>query len=171
MIKIKADHKFDKNTCRHSLMGFQSVLHCHHYMTLTTQMAEDSNDLLGGVSILISTMEDVMYNVLSGYFKKNKVNSLKDKIAVTEAYFSFCGLGQMQIKHYGDFSSEAELLHSHIDEGWVKKWKKRDKPVGYINRGFLQGALKAIDGKDWDSKEEQSIVCGAKSSIIKLWVR
>lgn len=152
-------------------MGYQSVLHCHHYLTLTTQMAEDSDDLLGGVGILISTMEEVMFEVLGDYFRKNKITALKNKVDVVESYFAFCGLGQMQIKHYGDFSCEAELLHSHIDEGWAKKWKKRNKPVGYVNRGYLQGALKAIDGQSWDSRETKCIVSGAKSSIIKLWVR
>lgn len=170
MVKINVQHKFNKNTCRHELMGLQSVLHCHHYMTLTTQMAEDSNDLLGGVDILISSMEDTMFKVLSNYFKKNKITTLKQKIAVVESYFSFCGLGQMKIQHYGEFSCEVELLHSHIDEGWVQKWKQRAKPVGYINRGYLQGALKAIDGKKWASREGQTIVSGAKSSKIKLWV-
>jgi len=171
MVKINTQHKFDKTKCRHSLMGFQSVLHCHHYMTLTTQMAEDSDGLLGGIDILISTMEDTMFDVLSQYFKKNKITTLKNKIQIIESYFSFCGLGQMEIKHLGDFSCEVELLHSHIDEGWVQKWKKRDKPVGYINRGYLQGALRAIDAKEWESRETQTIVSGAKSSIIKLWTK
>ena len=44
ILEKKADldlrHEFDSDRCRHSLMGFQSVLHCHHYMTLTTQMAD-----------------------------------------------------------------------------------------------------------------------------------
>lgn len=169
MKEINRQHKFDKTSCRHSLMGFQTVLHCHHYLTLTTQMAEDSEEMVGGVSILISTMEETIYKVLKKYFLDNKIKTLDDKIALIESYFSFCGLGQMKIKHFGDYSTTAELLHSHIDEGWIQKWGKRDKPVGYVNRGFLQGALKAVNEFEWESQEDRCIVSGDKISNIKLW--
>ena len=32
---------FDDKSYRHYMNGHESVLHCHHYMTLTTKMAED----------------------------------------------------------------------------------------------------------------------------------
>ena len=41
--ELKFDHKFDSENCRHSVVGFQSVMHCHHYITLTTMMAEDAD--------------------------------------------------------------------------------------------------------------------------------
>ena len=66
------DHQFDKETCRHSLNDFQTVLHCHHYMTLTTQMAEDA-EFINGTDVLISTMEDTIFKVLNQYFTKNNI--------------------------------------------------------------------------------------------------
>ena len=28
-----------------------------------------------------------------------------------------------------------------VDQGWIKKWGQRDKPVNYIGQGFIAAAL------------------------------
>lgn len=167
------DHEFDKETCRHSLMGFQSVLHCHHYMTLTTQMAEDA-DFLNGTDILISTMEDVIYRVLFNYYKQHNIQDNWEKISIAEQYYSICGLGQIKFQHVGDFSASVKVLHSHVDEGWIKKWSKRNKPVNYIGRGYVQAVLSLVNNKPprtYDSQEIKSIVKGDKFGEINIWLK
>ncbi|MFA6424645.1 MAG: hypothetical protein WCW64_00500 [Phycisphaerae bacterium] len=172
---IELEHSFDRKTCRHSISGFQSVLHCHHYMTLTTQMAEDADDLCQGTEVLISTMENTAYKVLSKICNENNIKDIEDKINVAEELFCrIWALGKIKFIHLGDFSATIDVLHSHIDEGWTKKWKKRDKPVGYINRGFIQGALAVINNVpagSFETQESECIVSGAKKGIIRAWKR
>lgn len=172
---INLEHEFDRKTCRHTVGGFQVVLHCHHYLTLTTQMAEDADDLFGGVGVLISSMENTAYKTLKNIFDSNNITKLEDRINIAEELFCrVFGLGKIVFKHVGDFSASVDVLHSHIDDGWKKKWKKRDKPVGYVNRGFIQGALSAIENLNtgvFESEESQSIVSGSKIGHIRVWKR
>ena len=165
------DHQFNNETCRHTLNDFQTVLHCHHYMTLTTQMAEDA-EFLNGTDVLISTMEDTAYTVLNNYYNKHNVTDLWEKISIAEQYFSIWGLGQIKFKHVGEYSATVDVLHSHIDEGWIKKWSKRNKPVNYIGRGYVQAALSLFNNKPpryYKSEETKSIVKGDPKGEIKLW--
>ena len=166
------DHQFDKETCRHTLNDFQSVLHCHHYMTLTTQMAEDA-EFLNGTDVLMTTMEDTIYDVLYQYYNKHNITDLWGKISIAEQYFSVCGLGQIKFNHVGDYSANVDVLHSHIDEGWIKKWSKRNKPVNYIGRGFLQATMCLFNNKpprSYKSEETKSIVKGDPKGEIRLWL-
>ena len=170
--ELVKDHEFDQERCRHSLMGFQSVLHCHHYMTLTTQMAEDADELCNGTDVLVTTMEDTIYKVLQRYYEKNHITDLWEKVSIAEQYYSYCGLGQIKFEHVGDYSASVKVFHSHVDEGWIKKWSKRSKPVNYIGRGFCQAALSLFNNhppRRYDSQETQSIVKGDKFGEIKLW--
>ena len=167
-----SDHQFDKESCRHSLNDFQTVLHCHHYMTLTTQMAEDA-EFLDGTNVLMTTMEDTTYRVLHHYYTKHNINNLWEKISIAEQYYSVFGLGQIKFKHVGDYSATVDVLHSHIDEGWIKKWSKRNKPVNYIGRGFIQGAMCLFNDKpirSYQSEETKSIVKGDDKGEIKTWL-
>jgi len=171
--EVKTNHKFDKERCRHTNMGFQSVLHCHHYMTLTTQMAEDA-DFLNGTDVLITTMEDVIYKVLENYYKENNINSLDEKISVAEEYFSIAGLGKINFGHVGEFSATVKQTHSHIDEGWIKKWSKRNKSVNYIGRGFVQACVALFNNKpprSYESEETKSIVSGADYGEMRIWLK
>ena len=38
------DHHFDRESCRHTVNGLSSVLHCHHYASLYCQLADDADD-------------------------------------------------------------------------------------------------------------------------------
>lgn len=171
--EVKTNHKFDRERCRHTTMGFQSVLHCHHYMTLTTQMAEDA-DFLNGTDVLITTMEDVIYKVLDNYYKENNINSLAEKISIAEEYFSIAGLGKIKFDHVGEFSATVKQKHSHIDEGWIKKWSKRNKSVNYIGRGFVQACVALFNNKpprSYESEETKSIVSGADHGEMRIWLK
>ena len=61
--------------------------------------------------------------------------------------------------------------NSHVDEGWIKKWGNRDKPVNFIGQGYVAAALAAIydlPAGSYDVYETQSIVSGADTSRFSL---
>jgi predicted hydrocarbon binding protein len=144
-------------------------------MTLTTQLAEDAEELCQGTEVLVSTMENTAYKVLSKICEDNNITELSDKINIAEELFCrVWGLGRIKFTHVGEFSASVEVLHSHIDSGWIRKMKNRNKPVGYINRGYIQGALAVINNvpaESYESEESETIVSGAKKGTIRVWRR
>lgn len=141
--EIILDHKFDPDTCRHYLNGTLSVLHCHHYSTLSTQLAEDCG-MFDGKKLLEEVAEDAFSGVLRSYYEEHDITGLADRIAIGEQYYAACGLGQMKVLFAGPDSGDVELLHSHVDEGWIKKWGKREKPVNIITCGYIAGMFSAV---------------------------
>lgn len=165
-----ANQVFDFTKMRHYTNDECSVFHCHHYSSLFTQLADDSK-MFKGDKQLFDASEEVFYRVLRKYFKDNSISPAEDRKSIAEQYLCFIGLGKVEIKIKGDGGS-AEMVHSHVDEGWIKKWSKRDQPVNYIGQGFLAAAFASITDKDVGSysvEETQSIVSGATSSkfVIK----
>lgn len=162
-VKFKAEKNFDFKIKRFYLNNEPTVLHCHHYTTLLTQLANDAVKF-NGPQIMFSTAEETFYPILVKYFKENNVISSEDRVSIVEQYYSYIGLGLMKI-NMEEFS--AELLHSHLDEAWLKKWSTSDKPVNYITQGFLAAAFSAITNNYLESfsvKEIQSIACGVETS-------
>ncbi|MBN1908609.1 MAG: hypothetical protein JW818_02625 [Pirellulales bacterium] len=164
------DHKFDRETCRHSMNGFDAVLHCHHYASLYCQLADDAEQF-NGRDLLKRSSELSFLNVLSNYFAEHEISDLTDRIALAEEYWQMCGFGTLKFDHVGELSAAAHMNHSHVDEGWIKKWGNRDKPVNFIGQGYVAAALAAIYGLpagSYDVYETQSIVSGADASCFSL---
>jgi hypothetical protein len=162
------ERKFDPVRCRHSVNGETYVLHCHHYATLYTRLAEDCA-MLDGKKLLREMAEDAIYKILMDYYSAHAIASVAERIAIGEQYYSFTGLGQMRVVSAGSDSAEVDLLHSHVDSGWIKKWGQRDKPVNYISCGFVAGMLAAALGKGLRSfsvTEAACIVSGAENSRL-----
>jgi len=167
-MQYQLDHTFDNKRMRHYLNGELSVLHCHHYATLYTQLAIDAKetDLLAGVA------EETFADILREYFGSNNVESLGDRISVACDYFAKVGLGKMTVKYLGNDSGEVVLEESHIDKGWIKKWGEFDVPVNHIGRGYIAGMFSAIWDKPlktYSVSETQSIVKGAEKSCFKVY--
>ena len=161
---------FDKTRCRHVANGQTLVLHCHHFASLTTQLASDCT-LLDAKKLLAECSEDTFYKVLTDYYRDNKTKSLKDRIKVAECYFAEAGLGKLRVTYAGLCAGEVALEHSHVDEGWVKKWGKSPKPVNYIGCGYVMALFAAAYDRPvrtYIAKERQSIACGAKVSVITV---
>jgi predicted hydrocarbon binding protein len=168
-IQFKADQVFDPKKARQYINDEASVFHCHHYATLFSQLADDAK-LLRGATLLAESAEESFYPVLVKYFKENSINVMEDRIAITEQYCSFIGLGKVKIIIDKDKGS-AEMPFSHVDEGWIKKWSKRDKPVNFIGQGFLAAAFSAIldcEPNVFNVEEVQSIVAGASFSRFEI---
>lgn len=162
-IKLKVDKKFDFSRKRLYLNNEPIVLQCHHYTTLLTQLANDAAKF-NGPKIMFSTSEETFYPILSKYFKENNVISYEDRASIVEQYYSYIGLGLMKLD-IKEFTTE--LLHSHLDEAWLKKWSVSEKPVNYITQGFIAAAFSAITDNNpetFNVQEIQSIACGAETS-------
>lgn len=170
MKQIEFERAFDPRRCRHLVEGRVSVLHCHHYSTLYTQLADDCS-LLDARSLLARVAADSFYGVLADLACKRGLATVADRIAAAEQYYAFSGLGRLKIVAAGPESGEAVLERSHIDEGWIRKWGRRDRPVNFITQGFLAAAFAtAFDARpeQFAVKELSSIVSGQERSHFKV---
>jgi predicted hydrocarbon binding protein len=166
---LKIDHTFDENTYRHSINGHTFVLHCHHYLSLTTRVAEEFADI-GGAEVLREVAEDSILPLLEDYLRQNQVSAPGDRLEVGSRYYSFMGLGRMEVA--GDASGgEVRLRHSHVDEGWQKKWGKHDKPINHFTCGFVAAVFAAAFGKPARSyrvTETAAMVTGAAVGVLAV---
>lgn len=164
--ELVIDRRFDRKTCRHSLNGQVVVLHCHHYASLYSQLADDCG-LLDAKKLLAEVSEDTFYKILSDYYALHGIDRIDDRISIAEQYYAALGIGSMKVLYAGPDSGEVELIHSHIDEGWIKKWGKTDKPVNFITCGYIAALMASVLGKSprtFGVAEVESIVCGAARS-------
>jgi len=168
-VTFKAEQSFDSNRMRHYLNGQVTVMHCHHYATLFSQLALDAAHF-GGTDLLTEASAETFWGTLRDYYKKNRVEDITDRIAIAEQYCSFVGLGDIKFE-FSNNSGQAIMTHSHVDEGWLKKWGKHDKPVNYMGKGYIQAAWAAIYGQDpvkVKVEEVQSLVCGDSQSKFAI---
>jgi hypothetical protein len=168
--ELQYDHRFDKQKCRHAINGLTSVLHCHHFATLTTQVANDCG-LLDGKKLLAECAEDTFYLLLTRYYRDHSITGMAERVEIAEQYFSAMGLGKLKVKYAGPYSGEVVLEHSHVDEGWLQKWGPADKPVNHIGCGYVTALFSAVydrPRREFLAVEQQSIVRGADVSIITV---
>lgn len=163
-------HHYDNLRKRHYINGVPYVLHCHHYTSLYLQLAEDAT-LFDGVGLIKATARDVFYEELTRAFERQGLTALADRIHVVESYWAFGGMGDLKLIQAGPVSGKAEMAHSHVDEGWLKKFGKRDKPVNYITQGYLEAAFAALfdlPAGSFETSELESLVSGAEKSVFSV---
>jgi len=171
MAALKLTHRFDAESCRHYIGDQVSVLHCHHYATLFTQLAIDAKDLVDGTKILMEVTEDVVYDVLSKYFAQNGIGAIAERLEIGQQLFSFYGLGKLAIVSPASDGGTVEMSAAHVDEGWMKKWGKAAGPVNFIGAGFVAGFFAAAYDKPvrtYRVEEKQSRVMGAAKSVLAV---
>jgi len=164
---------FDAKVSRQRIDNTTVVLHCHHYATLYTQLAMDCS-MLDAKALLSECAEDAWEGFLSRYYTNNGIATLADRIAIGEQAFAAAGLGKMRVTCAGAYSGEVTLDHSHVDEGWIRKWGKSEQPVNLIGAGFIAGLFDALFGKparSFTAIETQSIVSGAPCSRFSVVAR
>ena len=169
-VKLLMDHQFDPASCRHMVNGRDVVLHCHHYATLMTQLANDLG-MLDGKALLMAVSEDCFYGMLQDYFAAHEAEMLAERVDLAQQYYAAMGLGLMNVKCVGPDAGRVELAHSHVDEGWLKKWGPRDEPVNHITRGFVAALFAVLYGRaprSYQVIETQSIVSGAAVSQFNV---
>jgi hypothetical protein len=148
---------------------FLTVLHCHHYLCLTTQTALQFKKL-GGVEILMKTAADTIYPVLRDYIDKNQIYLPEDRLAVGAAYYAVMGLGKMEAQLTAG-GGEVKLFRSHIDQGWLSKWGRADMNLNYFTCGYISAMYSAATDSPLHSikvREISSIVSGEKYSFFRV---
>ncbi|MBU0990959.1 MAG: hypothetical protein KJ737_00580 [Proteobacteria bacterium] len=168
-IEFELDKTFDPVRCRHYLNGVCTVLHCHHYATLYTQLADDAVDF-NGKELLKKAAEDSFYAVLNDYYSQNGIEAIEAKISIAQQYWQVVGMGMIKFTGVGQYTVTAEMDYSHLDEGWLKKWGSRTKPVNFISAGFV-GAVAALTNNkplgSYKVKETKGLVCGDDVSAFE----
>lgn len=147
-----------------------SVMHCHHYATLFTKLAFDL-EKIGGPRLLREAAEESMYVVLQKYYVSNDITDRADKIMVAEQLCGLSGLGRLELSVYGHDGGTAKMTHSHVDEGWIKKWQPHNKPVNFIGQGYIIAAFAIINDEPigtYDISETRSIVKGDPYSEFQI---
>jgi predicted hydrocarbon binding protein len=171
MTQLKLDHKFDASRKRHYLNNVLTVLHCHHYATLFTQLALDAKELVDGTQILNESAEDVFFQVLSDYYSSNGISGTKERMDVAAQMFVALGMGKMDIVSADEKGGEVDMPFAYLDEGWLKKWGNYKEPVNFISAGYLSAMFAAVFGKPtrtYKAIETQSKVMGAEKSKFKV---
>lgn len=171
-IRYQPEQAFDRSRMRHLVNGTVNVLHCHHYAALMTQLALDAEQF-DGPELLMKASAEAFFAPLAAYFEKHGIAGAADRIAIAEQNFAFMGLGQARFE-CAKGAASVTLPHSHVDEGWMKKWGPRTQPINHIGRGYIQAACAAISGLGSPHgvrvAEIQSIVCGASvSRFVASW--
>jgi len=165
----KFDQVFDAERKLQYVNGEASVMHCHHYATIFTKLALDTPHL-NGPENLFEAMEETAYLTLRKYFLVESISSPADRQAIASQYFALCGLGLVSLE-IDENGGRASMRHSHVDEGWLKKWGPRRKPVNLMGQGYLAGAMSAIFDQPvgtYRVKETRSIVSGAEASELAI---
>ena len=142
-----------------------SVLHCHHYITMCSQLAMEKENL-EGPRLIMEAMEETFYLVLKKYFIRYGITRQQDMIKTAEEYFSLTGMGILSIQPGKDTGS-AEMKRSHIDEGWIRKWGTSEKGVNFAGCGYIAAVFALVNEvplRSYDVREVQSIASGADSS-------
>jgi len=77
----------------------------------------------------------------------------------------------MEVVYLGDDSGKVVLHRAHVDEGWIKKWGKFDRPVNYIAAGYVAAMFAAVNEKaprSYKVTEVESLVMGAPKSVFNV---
>lgn len=166
---LEINHTFDADTYRHTINGHNFVLHCHHYMAFITKMAEDFADI-GAVRVLREVAEDSIRPVLDSYFAEHDITSPEDRLAIGAEYYAAMGMGLMEVSG-SDLAGEVVLKHSHVDEGWLKRWGQNNKSINHFARGYVAAVFSAAFSKparSYSVTETASIVTGAPESVLTV---
>ena len=166
-MNLQLPQHFDTTHKRYFLNEQVSVLHCHHYATLYTQLALDARE----TTLLSEVTEDTFFRILSDYFLKHDIQTLDKRIEIACQYFSEIGFGKMQVNYLADYTGEIELITSHIDEGWLRKWGTYDVPINYIAAGYCAALFESVLNqpvRTFSVKEIQSIAMGAETTLFKI---
>jgi hypothetical protein len=142
-------------------------------VSLYTQLADDAV-YFEGERILKETAEETFYEVLKDYFAKHHLTVFADQISIAEQYWQTVGMGKLQFVEVGKYTVRAEMLHSHVDQGWLIKWGVKNQPVNFITSGFVAAVAALVSDrptKSYAVKELKSLVSGDNKSVFKATLK
>jgi hypothetical protein len=112
---------------------------------------------------LVDAMEEAVYLALKWIFLAAGETTAERRRTITEDHFRLSGLGLLSISSIGLEGGGAILSRSTLDESWISRWGKSQKPVNVLAAGYLAGAFAALTGqglRSFAAKETKSIVMG-----------
>ena len=167
---FEAECRYDTTEKRQYINDSAIVFHCHHYICLFTQLADDAK-LFNGEQLLRETAQETFFTVLSDYAAKHpNLVTQDDKKDIAEQYFAFVGLGALSFDT-NEQGGMVTMPYSHVDEGWIKKWGNRKDAVNFIGQGYIAAACAFIYGlpaNSFNASETQSKVAGATQSTFTV---
>ncbi|MEW6348818.1 MAG: 4-vinyl reductase [Thermodesulfobacteriota bacterium] len=166
-------HRFDSAAKKHYLNEWNTVLHCHHYATIFTELAISARGF-AGTEKLVASAEMVLGNWLKEYYRKESITVVATRVSVAEEYWRTIGMGLIRIVADSPVRGSATMDYSHIDEGWLKKLGSSNQPVNFLTQGFLAGVFSALFGKPFGSYavvETHSLVMGAEASRFEITLK
>lgn len=166
---LELHYSFDENTFRHKINGHVMVLHCHHYMSLTTKLAMEYSDL-DGPRILRESAEDSIAPVLRSYVSDHHITTHEQILAIGCEYYAAMGLGKMSAYPVG-LDWEVKLTRSHVDDGWIQKWGKYHHAINHFSCGFIAAMFCVAFSRAPRSylvTEQSSIVTGDPVSVFAV---
>ena len=168
-MSLEIEYTFDEKNYRHAMNGFEVVMHCHHYLTLATQVAEDFDEF-GGTRILNESVEDSIRPVLDDYVQRKNIASGEERLSIGAEFYEVMGMGLMKVE--GEASGgRATLTRSHVDQGWLVKFGPTDRSLNYFTRGFLAAMFAcAFDrpARSYEAVETASLVKGDPTSEFEI---
>jgi hypothetical protein len=169
LVECTFNQVFDDKQMVQYVNNEPSVMHCHHYATLFTKLAMDMKDL-NGPALLAESMEEAIYLVLKKYFIVHKILDFKTKLDVAEQFCGLFGLGKLKLNVSRNGGS-AVMTHSHVDEGWKKKWSRTKEVVNFMGQGYISASFEILNDMPLGSykvTETKSIVKGSPVSEFKI---
>ncbi len=94
-------------------------------------------------------------------------NLLGVLVVLLVASLAFMGLGLMAASGTAA-GGEVKLKHTHVDEGWIKKWGPHNKPINHVTCGFVAAMFAAAfarPARSYHVTETASIVMGAAERV------
>lgn len=169
-MECKFEQSFDTKTKLQSINNMPSVIHCHHYTTLFTKVAMEM-DHLSGTQFLSDSMEESFYIVFKRYFIKENILNKQERIDIIEQYFALSGMGKIKLEINAN-GGHAILEFSHLDEGWLKKFKAdATQPINFLACGYIAAAFAVVNEKrlrSYTVKETESMAMGASRSRFEV---
>ncbi len=169
MAEMKFEQVFDPQRCLQYVNNETSVLHCHHYATLFTHLALNMKDV-DGPAKLSRSMEEAFYLILRKYFISEEIVNEAERIDTARQYCALTGMGTITL-NLNRGGGTAVMNHSHVDEGWLKKWGPASGPVNFIGQGMIAAIAAAVYNQTVGSytvRETASIAAGQSSSTFEI---
>jgi hypothetical protein len=124
-------------------------------------------DFVDAKTILAQSAEDSFFDMLTSYYQAHPGLAPQEKLQAGCQYYATIGLGQMKVLNVQKTSGQVVLEHSHVDEGWIKKWGQHGRAVNFITCGYIAALFAAVYDRATRSyivSEVESIVTGAAQS-------
>jgi hypothetical protein len=153
--------------------GKAHILHCNYYNTyLLRTIWKDAGMFIEPTPILIGAAVEQSYFQLSGLFSALKLTDVDERKAFASQFFSWQGLGTLDLKTLAVTGGAVVSDSQHYAEGWKVQFGVADEPVGFFTRGWLAGAASAIfdlpQGYFSAHQSECAAMTGAHRNVFEL---